>query len=70
MVIDIDHYLLEHCKRHVEEGYANRIEEAIVNGTPLEDVLDEIMDKIEKCVAYTDAITDVLVILDKYKAGK
>ena len=45
IVIDIDHYLLEHCKRHVEEGYANRIEEAIVNGTPLEDVLDEIMAK-------------------------
>ena len=35
LVIDIDSYVLEHCKRHVKEHYANNIEEAIANGTPL-----------------------------------
>lgn len=35
IVIDIDSYVLEHCKRHVKEHYANNIEEAIANGTPL-----------------------------------
>lgn len=35
IVIDIDSYILEHCKRHVREHYANNIEEAIANGTPL-----------------------------------
>ena len=35
LVIDIDSYVLEHCKRHVREHYANNIEEAIANGTPL-----------------------------------
>lgn len=34
IVIDIDSYVLEHCKRHVKEHYANNIEEAIANGTP------------------------------------
>lgn len=35
LVIEIDSYILEHCKRHVREHYANNIEEAIANGTPL-----------------------------------
>lgn len=35
IVIDIDSYVLEHCKRHVKEHYANNIEEAIANGIQL-----------------------------------
>ena len=35
IVIDIDSYVLEHCKRHVKEHYANNIEEAIAKGTIL-----------------------------------
>ena len=35
IVIDIDTYVLEHCKRHVREHYANNLEEAIANGIPL-----------------------------------
>lgn len=35
LVIEIDSYVLEHCKRHAKEHYANNIEEAIANGTPL-----------------------------------
>lgn len=35
IVIDIDPYVLEHCKRHVREHYANNLEEAIANGIPL-----------------------------------
>lgn len=35
LVIKIDSYVLEHCKRHVKEHYANNIEKAIANGTTL-----------------------------------
>lgn len=35
IVINIDNYQLEHCKRHVKEHFANLLEEAIANGTPL-----------------------------------
>lgn len=37
LVIEIDSYVLEHCKRHVREHYANNIEEAIANGIPLQE---------------------------------
>jgi hypothetical protein len=36
LVIEIDSYVLEHCKRHVREHYANNIEEAIANGISLQ----------------------------------
>lgn len=32
VLIEIDDYQFAHCKRHVEEGVSNMIEEAIVNG--------------------------------------
>ena len=35
IVINIDSYVLEHCKRHVKEHYANNIEEAIEKGVLL-----------------------------------
>ncbi len=35
LVIKIDKYQLEHCKRHVREHYANLLEEAIANGKPV-----------------------------------
>jgi len=35
IVIELDEYVLEHCKRHVRERYANNIEEAIAKGTVL-----------------------------------
>ena len=53
-VIDIDSYVLEHCKRHVEEHYANNIEEAIANATPLEEVLEDIKSEINEL---NDSIT-------------
>lgn len=37
LVIEIDSYVLEHCKRHVREHYANNIEEAIANGISLQE---------------------------------
>lgn len=37
LVIEIDSYVLEHCKRHVREHYANNIEEAIANGILLQE---------------------------------
>lgn len=40
LVIEIDSYVLEHCKRHVREHYANNIEEAIANGIPLQEHRD------------------------------
>lgn len=48
IVISLDEYQLEHCKRHVEERYSNLIEEAVVKGDLLDDVLDEIRAEIEK----------------------
>lgn len=44
IVIDIDSYVLEHCKRHVSEHYANNIEEAIANGAPLPEGHGRIVD--------------------------
>ena len=32
ILIELDDYQFAHCKRHVEEGASNMIEEAIVNG--------------------------------------
>ena len=34
LIVDLDEYLIEHCKRHVKEHYSNRIEEAIASGIP------------------------------------
>lgn len=48
IVISLDEYQLEHCKRHVEERYSNLIEEAVVKGDLLDDVLDKIKAEIEK----------------------
>lgn len=48
IVINLDKYQLEHCKRHVKERYSNAIEEAVVNGDLLDDVLDSIRMKIDK----------------------
>ncbi len=35
LLIELDDYQFAHCKRHVEEGYSDLIEEAIVNGKPI-----------------------------------
>ena len=35
LIIEVDDYQLEHCKRHVRENYANLLEEAIANGKPV-----------------------------------
>ena len=35
IIIEIDTYQLEHCKRHVKEHYANLLEEAIAKGQPV-----------------------------------
>ena len=50
LVIEIDSYVLEHCKRHVREHYANNIEEAIANGIPLPEEHGDLVDR--------DAIND------------
>lgn len=69
IVIDIDPYVLEHCKRHVEEHYANNIEEAIVNGVPLEDIFGEIQAEIVEMRSKQNcSCADCLDIIDKYKA--
>lgn len=78
IVIDIDSYVLEHCKRHVREHYANNIEEAIANGVPLEDKIKKVREEIENKIhkdpylnfsnrnrERNDAFIEALEILDK-----
>ena len=48
IVVDLDNYQLEHCKRHVKEHYASPIEEAVVQGKPLDALLKAIKTKMEK----------------------
>ena len=76
IVINLDNYQLEHCKRHVEERYSNMIEEAVVKGDLLDDVLDSIKAKIDKesVKAFglqnwerAKALECALGIIDKYK---
>ena len=57
IVIDIDSYVLEHCKRHVKEHYANNIETAIANGIQLPEGHGKLYDENEileflKCPEY------------------
>lgn len=79
IVINLDKYQLEHCKRHVKEGYSNLIEEAVVKGDMLDAVLDKIKTKINKLPDLNpDYEMDrtihvskwaVYDIIDKYKEG-
>ncbi len=84
ITIEVDSYVLEHCKRHVKEHYANNIEEAVANGVPLEDTLNVVLDKIRAEIeelkpnnpnfkGYFEqnvALNKVLEIIDKYKESE
>lgn len=57
IIINIDSYVLEHCKRHVREHYASNIEEAIADGTPIPEGHGDLIDKNDilaflKCPKY------------------
>ena len=67
IVINIDQYVLEHCKRHIKENYANRIEKTIVNGVPLEGMLDNIRGEILEYIDDLNIANEICDIFDKYK---
>ena len=70
-VIDLDEYQLEACKRHVKEGYANLLEEAVVNGKPLDSVLDEIRAEIiEMRSKQNVGVLECLDIIDRHRTER
>lgn len=66
LIVDIDNYKLEACKRHVAEHCASWYDDMVVNGVPLPkgkrhrqtDVLDEIRREIEEDIEQVEETVD------------
>lgn len=81
IVIDIDNEdfeeITEHYSYELGHDFSDRVFMKIENGTPLEEVLRDIKEEMDKervgyppSAGYYKAITKCLQIIDKYKAKK
>lgn len=69
LIVEVDDYKLEACKRHVEERYASWYDEMVANGTPLSNVRNEVEAKANSgqwSEATVYGLKKAIAVIDKY----
>lgn len=69
LIVEVDEYKIEACKRHVKERYASWYDDMVANGTPLSKIKDEIERKITSgqwSEATVYGLKKAIAVIDKY----